>query len=203
MFTAEINPSDLHDVLGNIEKVFYNKAVNAAPTELTGKFDFKLPVLDESVNMDMGEPDVSNVKLIDQTNWTSYAKKGDPDISLQIPSLSDKIGELLGNRIGTALENAALKMKFQGYSTTPKKVVGSLLFVSDDELVVVYFPNVEIIATFSKSENDKPAYFNCKVTPIPDSTGADFYIGIRQVEAIADGNAEGSEVTKDQATENE
>ena len=48
----------------------------------------------------MGEADVTRIKLIDQTNWTSYAKKGDPDISFQIPSFSDEIASLLGNKEG-------------------------------------------------------------------------------------------------------
>lgn len=83
--TATKNPSDLHDVLGRVEKVFLNKEVNKLPSALTGTFDFKLPILDESVTFNMGEADVTRVKLIDQTNWTSYAKKGDPDISFRFP----------------------------------------------------------------------------------------------------------------------
>lgn len=181
--TATKNPSDLHDVLGRVEKVFLNKAVNTLPSALTGQFDFKLPVLDESVTFNMGEADVTRVKLIDQTNWTSYAKKGDPDISLQIPSFSDEIASLLGNKKGAASTNAAMNIKFQGYSATPKKVLCSLLFVSDDELVCVYLPNVEIFSTPVLGDGDNPSYFNCVITPIPDSTGADYYIGIKQADA--------------------
>ena len=75
--TATTNPSDLHDVLGRVEKVFLNRAINQPPSALTGTFDFKLPILDESVTFNMGEADVTRSKLIDQTNWASYAKKGD------------------------------------------------------------------------------------------------------------------------------
>lgn len=182
--TATTNPSDLHDVLGRVEKVFLNKKVNILPTELTSKFDIKLPILDESVNFNMGEADVTRIKLIDQTNWTSYAKKGDPDISFQIPSFSDAIASLLGNKKGASLENKELGSKFQGYSATPKKVICSLLFVSDDELVCVYLPNVEIFATPVLGDGDNPSYFNCVITPIPDSTGADYYIGIKQTEVV-------------------
>lgn len=178
--TATKNPSDLHDVLGRVEKVFLNKTTNILPSALTGLFDFKLPVLDESLTFNMGEADVTRVKLIDQTNWTSYAKKGDPDISLQIPSFSDDIASLLGNKKGEGSTNAALNVKFQGYSATPKKVLCSLLFVSEDGLVCVYLPNVEIFATPVLGDGDNPSYFNCVITPIPDSTGADYYIGIKQ-----------------------
>lgn len=177
--TATKNPSDLHDVLGRVEKVFLNKEVNKLPSALTGTFDFKLPILDESVTFNMGEADVTRVKLIDQTNWTSYAKKGDPDIKFQIPSFSDDIASLLGNKKGAAVSNAALGIKFQGYSATPKKVLCSLLFVSDDEQVCVYLPNVEIFATPVLGDGDNPSYFNCVITPIPDGTGADYYIGIK------------------------
>lgn len=179
--TATKNPSDLHDVLGRVEKIFFNNVVNTAPSALTANFDFKLPVLDESLTFNMGEADVTRIKLIDQTNWTSYAKKGDPDIQFQVPSFSAPIAELLGNKIGVAADNAELGANFQGYSATPKKVNGSLFFVSDDALVSVYLPNVEIFATPVMGDGDNPAYFNCVVTPIPDASGADYYIGIKSV----------------------
>lgn len=175
--TATKNPSDLHDVLGRIEKVFLSTQVNQAPSALTGSFDYKLPVLDESVTFNMGEADITRFKLIDQTNWTSYAKKGDPDISLQVPSFSDDIATLLGNKKNEAASNTTLGIKFQGYSATPKKVLCSLLFSSDDGNMYVYLPNVEIFATPILGDGDKPSYFNCVITPIPDSTGADYYIG--------------------------
>ena len=180
--TATHNPSDLHDVLGRIEQVFFNNAVNVLPSELTANFDIKLPVLDESVTFNMGEADVTRIKLIDQTNWTSYAKKGEPDIALQVPSFSAAIADLLGNKIGSVAVSSAIGAKFQGYSATPKKVLGSLYFLSDDKLVSVYLPNLEIFATPVMGDGDNPAYFNCVVTPIPDSTGADYYIGIKSVE---------------------
>lgn len=177
--TATKNPSDLHDVLGRVEKVFLNNETNKAPSALTGTFDFKLPILDESITFNMGDADVTRVKLIDQTNWTSYAKKGDPDISFQVPSFSDDIASILGNKQGTAASNTTLGIKFQGYSATPKKVLCSLLFVSDDETVCVYLPNVEIFATPVLGDGDNPSYFNCVLTPIPDNAGADYYIGIK------------------------
>lgn len=177
--TATKNPSDLHDVLGRIEKVFLSTKANQDPSKLTGTFDYKLPVLDESVTFNMGEADVTRIKLIDQTNWTSYAKKGDPDISLQVPSFSDDIASLLGNKINEAASNSTLGIKFQGFSATPKKVLCSLLFVSDDGNVCVYLPNVEIFATPVLGDGDNPSYFNCVITPIPDDTGADYYIGIK------------------------
>ncbi len=178
--TATKNPSDLHDVLGRVEKVFLNQTPDNGDTVLaglTGTFDFKLPILDESITFNMGDADVTRVKLIDQTNWTSYAKKGDPDISFQVPSFSDDIASLLGNKKGAASNNTALGINFQGYSATPKKVECALLFVSDDENVCVYLPVVEIFATPVLGDGDNPSYFNCVVTPIPDSAGADYYIG--------------------------
>lgn len=181
--TATKNPSDLHDVLGRVEKVFFNTTPDNGDTALaglTGTFDFKLPILDESLNFNMGDADVTRIKLIDQTNWTSYAKKGDPDISFQVPSFSKDIADVLGNKVGTESDKSStLGMKLQGYTATPKKVSGSLLFVSDDEKVCVYLPNVEIFATPVLGDGDNPSYFNCVITPIPDNTGADYYIGIK------------------------
>ncbi len=175
--SATKDPSDLQDILGHVDKVFYSSAVKTKPSELTGTFDFMLPVLDESVTFNLGEADVSRIKLIDQTNWTSYAKKGDPDISFQVPSFSQAIADILDNKIGDAAANTNLGLTLQGYSTTPKKVVGSLLYVSEDGLTCVYLPNVEIYASAVIGDSDKPGYFNCTITPLPDDDGADYYIG--------------------------
>lgn len=169
----------LYFLLRQVLRLKFRYILRNIVNTLTGTFDFKLPILDESVTFNMGDADVTRIKLIDQTNWTSYAKKGDPDISFQIPSFSDEIASLLGNKKGASSTNAALGVKFQGYSATPKKVECSLLFVSDDEKVVVYLPNVEIFATPVLGDGDNPSYFNCVITPIPDSTGADYYIGIK------------------------
>lgn len=180
--SATKKPSDLQDVLGRVDKVFYNNAVNTKPSDLTGTFDFMLPVLDESVTFNLGGVEVSRIKLIDQTNWTSYAKKGDPDISFQVPSFSQDIADILGNKIGTAAANTTLGLTLQGYSTTPKKVVGSLLYVSEDGLTCVYLPKAEIYATAVIGESDKPGYFNCTVTPLPDKDGVEYYIGRKSAE---------------------
>ena len=106
-------------------------------------------------------------------------RRATPTFRFRFPHSPDEIASLLGNKKGASSTNAALGVKFQGYSATPKKVECSLLFVSDDEKVVVYLPNVEIFATPVLGDGDNPSYFNCVITPIPDSTGADYYIGIK------------------------
>lgn len=165
-------------VLGKVDKVLYFKAgldADALKTAMTA--DMALPILDESLTFDMGAAEVTRVKLIDQTNWVSYAKKGDPDIQFQIPSFSDDIANTFGNKKGNAAPNATDKMSYQGYSDAPKKVTGALIFVGDDEKVQVVLPNVEIYSAAVLGDGDNPSYFNCVVTPLADTAGAVYYIG--------------------------
>lgn len=173
--TATTTIGNLHDVLGRVNKV-YLLTTPTLPENLTGNFDFQLPILDESLTFNMGEADVTRIKLIDKTNWTSFADKGDADIAFQVPSLSDKIAQVLGNPVGSAVENSATGMTYQGYSSTPKKLTGSLFYISEDGTMNVYLSNVEIFSTPVMGEDNKPAYFDCSVTPITDENGADFYI---------------------------
>lgn len=166
-------------VLGKVDKVLYFKAgLNADALKAAMTADMALPILDESLTFDMGAAEVTRVKLIDQTNWVSYAKKGDPDIQFQIPSFSDDIANTFGNKIDSvAAPNTTDKMSYQGYSDAPKKVTGALIFVSDDEKVQVVLPNVEIYSAAVLGDGDNPSYFNCVVTPLADKDGAVYYIG--------------------------
>lgn len=165
-------------VLGKVDKVyFFAKAVEATALSSALTADMALPILDESLTFDMGAAEVTRVKLIDQTNWVSYAKKGDPDIQFQIPSFSDDIANTFGNKIGAAASNTTEKTSYQGYSDAPKKVTGALLFVGDDEKVRVLLPNVEIYSAAVLGDGDNPSYFNCVVTPLANTAGAVYYIG--------------------------
>lgn len=165
-------------ILGKVDKVyFFAKSLEATALSAALTADMGLPILDESLTFDMGAAEVTRVKLIDQTNWVSYAKKGEPDIQFQIPSFSDDIANTFGNKIGAAASNTTDKMSYQGYSDAPKKVTGALLFVGDDGKVQVLLPNVEIYASAVLGDGDNPSYFNCVVTPLANDSGAVFYIG--------------------------
>lgn len=165
-------------VLGKVDKVyFFANPIKAAALSAALTADMALPVLDESLTFDMGAAEVTRVKLIDQTNWVSYAKKGDPDIQFQIPSFSDDIASTFGNKVGAAASNTTDKMSYQGYSDAPKKVTGALLFMSDDGQVLVLLPNVEIYAAAVLGDGDNPSYYNCVVTPLANDAGVVYYIG--------------------------
>ena len=64
----------------------------------------------------------------------------------------------------------------KSYSLAPKKVTGSLIFMSEDRQTIIALPKVEMYANLVAADGDNPAYFNVSVTPKENSEGADIMI---------------------------
>ena len=148
--------------------------------ELTNGIE--LPVLDGGVTFDTGEPETNEVKLTDQTVWTSKITQGDSDISFQVSSVHETINELLMTKKAAAVISEAVQIgdydyTGQGYALAPKKINCALVMVSEDRLTGVFLPNVEAFASFNgEGGDDSTGYYNVAVTPLTDANGAAFYI---------------------------
>lgn len=178
--------------LGELE-VLFNKAkeVYYKKTELTAAdlgeesltVDMELPVLEDGLTLNTGEVEVTEIKLTTGTIWTSRATKGDSDITLQVASIDGAVNDLFMNAIAnkgiTGTSGGILTGKtFSGksYSLAPKKVTGSLIFMSEDRQTIIALPKVEMYANLVAADGDNPAYFNVSVTPKDNSEGADIMI---------------------------
>lgn len=158
-------------IFNKISKVYYTSTANLTPDALS-KFDCELPILSDGVTFNTGDADVSVVKLTDGTNWTSITNPGDPDISLQIASFDDVVNEIFLTKKTSAkaatpggfAEDGGKAYSGDGFSLSPKAVRGGLFFVSEDKLVAIFLPNVEIYSSV-EMDGDNPAYFNATVTP--------------------------------------
>lgn len=181
--------SSLETLFNDIEEVYYKsteiKSTDLAAAALT--VDMELPVLEDGISFDTGAADVTEIKLTTGRIWTSKAVKGDSDISLQIASVAGKINELLMGTVKTAAGadvsvNAASGLidgstyKGKGYSMNPKKVLGSLIFPSNDRSTIIILPKVEMYSSLVAADGDNPAYFNVTVTPKANSEEVEIFI---------------------------
>ena len=165
------------------EAYFYNREIK--PEELTetadilDAADFEMPLGDDGVNFDVGDPEITRKKITEGQNWITYAKRGDDDISFQVPSFADKMNELWMHKKTTAAVKANVGGDVHegaGYSLKPKKVVGGWIFRNPEHTITVLLPLTENYGTFKRAQGDNEGYYNVAVSPMPNS--ADVYIYI-------------------------
>lgn len=180
--------SDLETLFNDIKEVYYKsgeiKSTDLSSTALA--VNMELPVLDGGVNFNTGEADVTEIKLTTKRIWTSKVSKGDSDISLQVASVAGDVNNLfmdIAKDDGTAVTVTSATglidgstYKGNGYSLSPKKVTGALVFPSEDKATIIILPMVEMYASLVAADGDNPAYFNVKVTPKANSENVEVFI---------------------------
>lgn len=175
----------LKKIFDKVNRVYYfadNKDAQGAVKSLdalTGGIE--LPVLEDGVGFNTGDPEKNEVKLTDGTIWTSKVSQGDSDISFQVSSVHATINDLLMEKKTSATVSGVQIGDYdysgQGYALAPKKVGGALVMISSDNLTGVYLPDVEMFASFNgEGGDDSTGYYNVSVTPLTDAQGAGFYI---------------------------
>lgn len=176
--------SDLQQVMELMgEAYFYKKELTAADITTTEDIldsaDFEMPLGDDGVTFDVGDPDITRKKITEGRNWITYAKRGDDDISFQVPSSADPVNELFMTKKTSAAVSAKVgggTYSGAGYSLKPKKVVGSWVFCNTDHTIVVILPNTENYGTYKGPKGDAEAYYNVAVTPMSNTADVDIYI---------------------------
>ncbi|MBD5302382.1 MAG: hypothetical protein HDS16_05225 [Bacteroides sp.] len=179
------------------EAYFYNREIK--PEELTettnilDAADFEMPLGDDGVNFDVGDPEITRKKITEGQNWITYAKRGDDDISFQVPSFADKMNELwMHKKTSTAVKAKVEGDVYEGagYSLKPKKVVGAWVFRNPEHTITVLLPLSENYGTFKGAKGDSEGYYNVAVTPMPNSADVDIYI-LHKTQASSDSGANG------------
>ena len=149
--------SKLQSLFNDVKNVYYNnKELKSADLGTALTVAMELPVLEDGVSLNTGDPDVTRIKI---TTGASIAGKVNE-------LFMDKKGEVAG-----AADIIIQGATYSGssYSLAPKKVSGSLILMSEDKMAVIVLPNVEIYASFVAADGDNPAYFNVNVTPLENS----------------------------------
>lgn len=176
--------SDLRKVMELMgEAYFYAKELK--PSDLTStedildSADFEMPISEEGVTFEVGDPNITKKKITEGRNWITYAKRGDDNITFQVPSFDDSINELWLTKATTAAVSAKVggdTYSGAGYQLKPKKVVGSWIFRNPEHSIAVILPNTENYGTFKGAQGDNEGYYNVATTPMSNSGNVDVYI---------------------------
>ena len=181
--TVTTKLTDLKTLFNDVKEIYFKSSeIKAADLGKAFTVDIEFPVLEEGVNFNTGDAEVTKIKLTTGSTWVSKATKGDGDISFQVASIAGPVNSLLMNKVGgdiTSTEGILVEgVAYSGgaYSLAPKKVVGSLLMFSEDRQTIIALPNVEMYSSLVAADGDNPAYFNVAVSPLENSEGADIMI---------------------------
>lgn len=173
--------SELRAVFNKMDEVYY-KSTEIKTTDLASALtvDMELPVLEDGVTFNTGEPETTEIKLTTGANWVVRTDKGDSDISFQVASLKGEVNDLFMDKKNTVSSSSNLDATatYAGaaYSLAPKKVAGSLIMMSDSKDVIVILTNIEMYGSLVVADGDNPAYFQATVTPLENSEGAEIII---------------------------
>lgn len=155
--------------------------------------DFEMPLGDEGVTFDVGDPDITRKKITEGRNWITYAKRSDDDISFQVPSFADKMNELWMHKNTASAVKAKVggdSYEGAGYQLKPKKVIGAWVFRNPEHTITVLLPLTENYGTFKGAKGDSEGYYNVAVTPMPNSANVDIYI-LHKTQAPSDSGENG------------
>ncbi len=179
---------ELKVLFNRIHDVYFNEAPIANVAALASVV--AIPVGNDGVNFDAGDPDITKYKLTTGDIWTTIADAGDADISFQVPSVADYIAELFQNKVTTAKESLSfdgVEYEGNGFNFQPKKVIGSILMRSQDKDTVIVLPNIEGYATPKLDDTGKPLYYNLSISPKPNSAGVAIYFMTKKAAPVAGG----------------
>ena len=188
--TVKKNIDNLGTIFSSVNQVFFKAGeLKAKDLEAALTVDLELPIIEDSISFNTGEPGVTQVKLISGKIWSQKTKRGDSDISFNVASIDGVVNDLLLNKqngdtaintgegvLSTSTEDASSVYTGNAYDLDPKVVLGSLIFKSEDKLTTFVLPNAHIVASLNASDGDNPAYFKMVVTPRQNSEGSEIFI---------------------------
>lgn len=167
--------SKLNQVISDLKNAYFVKTPILKASFASGiDCDFELPVIEDTINLNFGEVEKTDVKLTNGTTWSSKTKLGDDDISFSLSTANNEVSKLFlegGDALSAAFDGA----NGHGYSTAIKAVTGALIF-KDSIGNMIVLTNVAMYGSFKGPEGDNPAYFSVKVTSKPNSEGTQFYL---------------------------
>lgn len=185
----------LMTVLDDVRDVYFAPTVcdnAAAVAALTAAIE--LPVIEDSIEVNMGEVDAAYTKTTDGTIAAAKFTKGDPDCGFQLVSINEIIAAIFSDKAkveGTggsqtddtaslpALETGDSAVSVTGWGNGLKVTSGTLIMMSADHNHCVIFPNAQLTGSFvpTGGGDANTGYWDCAFVPRPNAAGASFYLG--------------------------
>lgn len=175
--TVTKDVAELRTLFNKVGRIYFTSSNDKTPATLS-TLDFRLPILEDSVEFDTGEPDVETVNLTTGEKWTTMTTAGEPNITMQCASFDPSITDLFLNAVSGATSQTfqigANTYTGKGYDLSAKKVTGGIVMLGEDLQMAIFMPNVEIYSSIGIEQN-VPGYFTMNITPLANTAGVAIY----------------------------
>lgn len=177
-------------VLDDVRDVYFVSTVCDSASDVAAiTTAIELPVIEDSIEVNMGEVDAAYTKTTDGTIAAAKFTKGDPDCGFQLVSIAETIASIFSDKImsGNSADSASLPametgdepITITGWGNGLKVTAGTLIMMSADHKHSVTFPNAQITGSFVPTGGGEAntGYWDCAFVPRPNAAGASFYLG--------------------------
>lgn len=164
----------LCDIFHSVKEVYYRKEKIIASDLEKGNIsvDIELPILEDSVSLNTGEPIVSESKLTSSRGFGISVRRGDSDITMKVASIHGEINEYLLNKQND-IDNETILGK--SFNLEPKTIEGSLFLFSENHNTIIVLANVSITSNLV-IEQDSTSYFLLRIVPYSNADNDEIYI---------------------------
>lgn len=168
------NLNSLTDIFQSVKEVYYKKKeIQVSDLESANiSVDIEIPILEEGVSFNTGEPTVHVAKLTSNKNLEFHTKRSDSYITIKVASVHGEINELFLNKQNEIYNQTILG---NSYNLEPKTIKGSLFLLSEDHNFIIVLANVSITSNLV-IEQDNTSYFLLNIIPYQNNNEDTFYI---------------------------
>lgn len=166
--------NSLSDIFQSVKEVYYKrKKLEVSDLESANiSVDIELPILEEGVSFNTGDPSVYVAKLTSNKNWAFRTKRSDSDITIKVASVHGEINELFLNKQSDIYNQTILG---SSYNLEPKTIKGSLFLLSENHDIIIVLANISITSNIV-IEQDNTSYFLLNIVPYQNNNDCTIYI---------------------------
>lgn len=140
----------------------------------------EMPVIEDSIEVDLGSIDAAYTKTTDGTIIASRFTKGDPSCTMNVATIDGKANSMFAEKVGAAanVELDGKKLAMQGYSGKVVVKTCTIIMRSADKESMVAFPNCKVSASLKPTGGGdaNTGYWEVTFVPLMNIEGAQLYL---------------------------
>lgn len=171
-------------VLDDVQDVYMTEQVCNSAEDIANLGTItELPVIEDSIEVDLGSIDASYTKSTDGTIIAAKFAKGDPSCTMNIATIDAATNVLFADKTKGSAKTVQLKgdkegVVMQGYSGKVVVKEGTIVMCAANHKGMIAFPRCKVSATFKPTGGGdaNTGYWEVTFIPLMNAEGAQFYL---------------------------